>query len=140
VLTKDILFGMNIVTLAGFVVMGLTLTLNRMGQARTPLSVGLMVVGTALVFLGCTQALGRGRLRTTRGRCRILQPLYDSEINASISWLWDGGIDVALGDELTGYDAEGQVSTFTEATAWLRDQACRHYPDSGFARKYCGFV
>ena len=21
-----------------------------------------------------------------------------------------------------------------------RDQACKHYPDSGFARKYCGFV
>ena len=32
VLTKDILFGMNILTLVGFVVMGLTLTLNRMGQ------------------------------------------------------------------------------------------------------------
>ena len=47
-----ILFGMNILTLAGFVVMGLTLTLNRMGQARKPLSVGLMVAGTALVFLG----------------------------------------------------------------------------------------
>jgi hypothetical protein len=30
---KDILFGMNILTLAKFVVMGLTLTLNRMGQA-----------------------------------------------------------------------------------------------------------
>jgi hypothetical protein len=32
-LTKDILFGMNILTLGGFAVMGLTLTLNRMGQA-----------------------------------------------------------------------------------------------------------
>jgi hypothetical protein len=32
-LTKDILFCMNILTLAGFAVMGLTLTLNRMGQA-----------------------------------------------------------------------------------------------------------
>jgi len=52
VLTKNILFGMNILTLAGFVVMGLTLTLNRMGQARKPLSVGLMVAGTVLVFLG----------------------------------------------------------------------------------------
>ena len=30
----------------------------------------------------------------------ILSALYESEINASISWLWDGGIDVALGDEL----------------------------------------
>ena len=52
VLTKDILFGMNILTLAGFVVMGITLTLNRMGQTRKAFSVGLRVTGTALVFLG----------------------------------------------------------------------------------------
>ncbi len=51
-LTKDILFGMNLVTMAGFVVMGLTLTLNRMGQAGKALSIGLMAAGTALVFLG----------------------------------------------------------------------------------------
>jgi hypothetical protein len=70
----------------------------------------------------------------------ILSALYESEINASISWLWDGEINVALGDELSGYYAEAQVSTFAEATAWLRDQACKHYPDSGFARKYCGIV
>jgi hypothetical protein len=51
----------------------------------------------------------------------LLQALYDSEINASISWLWDGGIEVALGDELNGYEAEGQVSTVAEAAVWLRD-------------------
>jgi len=70
----------------------------------------------------------------------ILRALYESEINASISWLGDGGIDVELGDPLNGYDADGKVSTFAEATAWLRDQACRHYPDSEFARKYRRFV
>jgi len=52
VLTKDILFGMNILTRAGFVVMGLTLTLNRMGQAGKVLSISLMTAGTVLVFLG----------------------------------------------------------------------------------------
>jgi hypothetical protein len=51
-LTKDILFGMNILTLAGFVVMGLTLTLNRTGQTGKALRIGLMTAGTALVFLG----------------------------------------------------------------------------------------
>ena len=51
-LTKDILFGMNILTLTGFVVMGLTLTLNRMGKAGKALSIGLMTAGTALVFVG----------------------------------------------------------------------------------------
>ena len=51
-LTEDILFGMNILTLAGFVVMGLTLTLSRMEQAGKALSIGLMAAVTALVFLG----------------------------------------------------------------------------------------
>jgi hypothetical protein len=43
---------MNILTLAGFAVMGITLTLNRMGHAGKALSIGLMIVGTALVFAG----------------------------------------------------------------------------------------
>jgi hypothetical protein len=51
-LTKDLLFGMNIMTLAGFVVMGLSLSLNRTGQIGAPLSLGLMGAGTALVFFG----------------------------------------------------------------------------------------
>ena len=49
-LTKDILFGMNILTLTGFVMMGVTLTLNRMGQTR----IGLMVAGLVWSSLGCT--------------------------------------------------------------------------------------
>ena len=51
-LTQDILFGLNILTLAGFVVMGLGLTLRRMAAAGRPLSIGLMCAGTALVFFG----------------------------------------------------------------------------------------
>jgi hypothetical protein len=41
----------------------------------------------------------------------ILDDLYASEINAEIAWLWDGGIDVRLGDPLNGYEAEGKVSS-----------------------------
>jgi hypothetical protein len=62
-LTKGILLGMNIVTLAGFVVMGFTLTLNRMGQAGRALSIGLMAAGTALVFLGLYAGVGPDRTR-----------------------------------------------------------------------------
>ena len=51
-LTRDILFGMNILSLAGFVVMGLSLSLRRMAKASAPLCIGLMCVGTALVFIG----------------------------------------------------------------------------------------
>ena len=51
-LTQQILFGMNMLTLAGFVIMGLTLTLNRVGQTGKALSIGLMAAGTVLVFAG----------------------------------------------------------------------------------------
>jgi hypothetical protein len=52
VLTKDILFGMNVLTLAGFIVMGLSLTLQRMAAASRAFSIGLMCAGTVLVLLG----------------------------------------------------------------------------------------
>ena len=51
-LTKEILFGMNLLTVAGFLVMGLSLTLHRTGKAGVPLSIGLMSAGTALVLFG----------------------------------------------------------------------------------------
>ena len=70
----------------------------------------------------------------------VINDLYASEINASISWAWDGGIDLELGDPLNGYDAYGKVSTVAEVAAWLRDHACQHYPDSEFARKYRDFA
>jgi hypothetical protein len=86
----------------------------------------------------------RERLSEWTSRCqtwkRSSAPYTKAKSTPRVSWLWDGEIDVALGDELSGYYAEAQVSTFAEATAWLRDQACKHYPDSGFARKYCGIV
>ena len=51
-LTKDIIFGFNLLSLAGFLVMGLTLALSRTGRASKSLSIGLMSAGTALVFFG----------------------------------------------------------------------------------------
>jgi hypothetical protein len=54
-LTKDILFGMNILTLAGFIVVGITLPLTRTGPARKAMSIALMAAGTAL---GCMPDVG----------------------------------------------------------------------------------
>jgi hypothetical protein len=51
-LTKDIISGFNILSLAGFVIMGLTLALSRSGRAGKAMSIGLMCAGTALVFFG----------------------------------------------------------------------------------------
>jgi hypothetical protein len=51
-LTKDILFGMNILTLVGLFVTGFGLSLRRMAHAGLPLCIGLMGAGTALVLVG----------------------------------------------------------------------------------------
>jgi hypothetical protein len=51
-LTKDILFGMNILSLVGLLMTGFGLTLRRMSGAGLPLCIGVMSVGTVLVLAG----------------------------------------------------------------------------------------
>jgi hypothetical protein len=51
-LTREILYGLTILTLAGFVLMGAGLTLNRQQKVRVPVAFALMGAGTVLVFLG----------------------------------------------------------------------------------------
>lgn len=67
---------------------------------------------------------------------RVLQQLYDSEINftITISTLWDCGFSWKLGDELNGYVAEGRADTFDAVVAEIARAAIRHFPDSAFAR------
>ncbi|MGH7782544.1 MAG: hypothetical protein ACREO5_01695 [Candidatus Binatia bacterium] len=63
----------------------------------------------------------------------ILQPLYDSEINCEIRWLWDGGIDWKLfapNDEII----PGNARTVQEAVKELAQAAIKHYPDSNFTK------
>jgi hypothetical protein len=69
----------------------------------------------------------------------ILSDLYASEINASISWVWDGGFYAVLGNPKLAERKMG-LPTIRDAVLWLRDAACKHLPDSEFARKYGGFV
>jgi hypothetical protein len=51
-LLKESVFGMNILSVIGFMVMGLGLTMRRMARAGLPLCLGLMSAGTLLVLLG----------------------------------------------------------------------------------------
>ncbi|MDN5001260.1 hypothetical protein ACFQZO_10225 [Bradyrhizobium sp. GCM10027634] len=67
---------------------------------------------------------------------RLLQDLYNSEINYTIATFWDAGFRVLLGDDLNGFVAETRVPTFTDAAQWLAIAAVTHYPDSEFAKKY----
>ena len=49
---NEVFFGMNVVTLAGFAVMGIGLTLNRQGTIRAPMAFAMMGAGTALLLFG----------------------------------------------------------------------------------------
>jgi hypothetical protein len=63
-----------------------------------------------------------------------LQRIYDSEINVRISWLWDGGIDVRLGDDVNGYLAEETVQSIAEIVPWLQEAISHFYPVSPYAK------
>jgi hypothetical protein len=51
-LTKNLPFGLNLISLAGFLLMGIGLTLSRQKRIGTGAAVALMGVGTALLFGG----------------------------------------------------------------------------------------
>lgn len=51
-MSKDILFGMNIITLGGFAVMAIAINLSRSRTVQVPFGIAMMAAGTALVFLG----------------------------------------------------------------------------------------
>ena len=65
-----------------------------------------------------------------------LQKIYDSEINVEIliSWLWDGGIEVRLGDRLNGFLAETNVPLVVDILPWLQEAIAHFYPDSTYAK------
>src|SRR5260370_2374059 len=63
-----------------------------------------------------------------------LQLIYESEINVRISWLWDGGIDVRLGDEMDGYLAEENVSSAEDIVPWLQDAIAHFNPHSTYTK------
>jgi hypothetical protein len=50
--TRDAMFGMNALTLVGFVLMAVGLNLSRARRIRAPFAFALMGVGTVLVFAG----------------------------------------------------------------------------------------
>ena len=60
----------------------------------------------------------------------IMQRLYDSEINVSITSFWDDGFYVRLGDEMNGFIAEGECATWAAVERWLDEQVRILYPTS----------
>jgi len=66
----------------------------------------------------------------------FIEDLHDSEINAEISWFYDGVWGAKLGDPSNGYDAEATFPSLSQAVEWLRAKAIEIYPDGEFAKEY----
>ena len=62
-----------------------------------------------------------------------LQKIYDSEINVEIGWVWDGGIEVRLGDRINGFLAEENVKSSSDIIPWLQEAIAHFYPQSQYA-------
>lgn len=62
----------------------------------------------------------------------IIEALYESEINCSVTTFWDAGITVKLGDEMNGFMAEGYCKTSQEAAEFLDKATRKHCPDSEY--------
>jgi hypothetical protein len=66
----------------------------------------------------------------------ILQGLYESEINFTVSAFWDCGFRWSVGDPLNGFVAEGSAQTFEWAVSDLAQATVEHFPNSAFAHSY----
>jgi hypothetical protein len=51
-LVQNILYGLNLLTIIGFVLMGIGINQSRQGRARAPAAFALMTAGTVCVIAG----------------------------------------------------------------------------------------
>lgn len=60
-----------------------------------------------------------------------MDALYNSEINVSISYMWDGGYDVKIGDSYSGFkDSDGCIYGFENAVNAAWEMAKKLYPQA----------
>ena len=62
----------------------------------------------------------------------VMQQLYDSEINVSVSSFWDGGWQWQLGDDMNGFELAGTAEDWDSTVYELAETAATEYPDSVF--------
>lgn len=66
----------------------------------------------------------------------LFEALYKSEINLHISWFWDAGFDVKIGDEMNGFLATFSSYDLFEIEKWIEQKAKELFPDSKFSKTY----
>ena len=60
-----------------------------------------------------------------------LQKIYDSEINITLR-TGDNDLFIALGNDFTGFTAEGKLARVADVVSWLQNAIHEHYPSSKY--------
>lgn len=68
----------------------------------------------------------------------LIKSLYESEINVTISWFWDGGFEIKIGDEMNGFKSTFTTNDLSVLEQHLEMKAKELYPESKFAKEYKG--
>ena len=75
----------------------------------------------------------------------VIQGLYDSEINVTITMLWDGGFDFALTSymelqSIAGKDKSvwANVATAADLSRAIHSEALQQFPGSAYTRLHGG--
>lgn len=69
----------------------------------------------------------------------VLEDMYMSELNFTLSTFWDSGYTVELGDELNGFKEKSEMlCSFKEVACELIRMIKKHFPESDFSKKYTG--
>ena len=61
-----------------------------------------------------------------------LQKIHDAGIGVSITWLWDGGVDLRLVHQSGVVVAEGNVEAVANVLAWLERAIKKHFPKADY--------
>ena len=57
-----------------------------------------------------------------------LQKIHEAGIGVSITWLWNGGVDVRLVHKTGIVAAEGNVTAVANVVPWLEGAIRKHFP------------
>jgi hypothetical protein len=61
-----------------------------------------------------------------------LQKIHEAGIGISITWLWDGGVDLRLVHKTGVVAAEGNVNTAANVVSWLEGAIRMHFPNANY--------
>jgi hypothetical protein len=56
-----------------------------------------------------------------------LQKIHDAELGLTITWLWEGGVDLGLVHK-SGVAVEGNVEQFADVLPWLEGAIKKYFP------------